>query len=331
MAKPTPRFYLFHGSDMFRMKQAVDKMRRDMAAVDSAGMNLSDVDGTQVRAAEVIAQVSVMPFLADRRVVIVHDLLTWNTRKGAGEKGKQQIETLLEELPYLPEYARLVMVESKKIAENLKIVKLVKSDPNGFDKLFEPPKDLSRWLMTRAKNEYNTVLEPMAAAALASVLGDDLQRADNELLKLASYANGAAITEEMVTLLTPYTSETKVFALTDHIAARRGKEAISTLHALLDDQEENPFKLWGLMISQFRRMLLVKEQLVLGKNKHPKSIAEAIGAKYIPDTMIGQVRNMSLANLELIYRRLLEYDTDIKTGKIDIVTAFDLIIGRLTR
>ncbi|MEO1161311.1 MAG: von Willebrand factor type A domain-containing protein, partial [Pseudomonadota bacterium] len=71
--------------------------------IDSAGLNLSEFEGRDVSAADVLSAVSAMPFLADRRLVIVRGMLTWISRKGAGETGKTQRKRLLDDLPHLPD------------------------------------------------------------------------------------------------------------------------------------------------------------------------------------------------------------------------------------
>lgn len=330
MAKDKPRFYILHGEDEFTLSQTVHVMRDEMKMVDSAGLNTSELDGSQVTAADVISQASVMPFLADRRLIIVRGMLQWITRKGAGETGKKQVERLLDELPYLPAYARLVFVENKTIPKTSKLIKLANSDPNGYEKEFAAPKDLTGWLMKRARSEYETELEPPAAHALASVIGGDLRRADNELFKLVSYTGGQAINEEHVALLTPYTSETRIWDMIDAMAARQGEKAMSMLHHILAEPDEDPFRIWALLVRQFRFMLLAKEHLEAGGTS--ATLPDALGMKeFQTRKFAAQVRPFSLENLETIYRKILEYDTNIKTGKMSILLALDILVATVAR
>ncbi len=329
MAKASPRFYILHGPDEFTMSQTVDKMRADMHKVDAAGLNLTEMDGTAVNVAEVLSAVSAMPFLADRRLVIVRGLLAHISRKGAGEPGKKQRKRLVEELPYLPDYARLVFVEPKTLPRNSKLLKLGESDPGGYVKAFSAPKNLTQWLMSRAKRDYDAALEPMAAQALTSVVGEDLRRADNELLKLVSYTDGAPIDEATVALLTPYTSETVVWTMLDEMAAGRGAKAMTMLHSLLDQPSEDGFRLWALFVRQFRLMLLAKEHLETGGEG---SLAQALGMRdFQVKNLPKQVRPFSLAQLEGVYRKIREYDEAIKTGRMDIKLALDVLLASIAR
>lgn len=326
----TPRFYIFHGDDEFRLSQAVDKMRADMHEIDEAGLNTSEFDGTDTTAADVLSAVSAAPFLADRRLVIVRGLLMHITRKGAGEPGKKQVARLLDDLPHLPETARLVFVERKSLNKNSKLLKLAQSDPGGYEKAFDVPKNLTQWLTRHAKSEYGVELEPQAAYALSSVIGDDLRRADNELLKLVSYTGGEPITEEHVATLTPYTPETRIWDMIDAMGAGQGDKAMSMLHSVLAEPGEDGFRVWALFIRQFRLMLLAKEHLDNGGTA--ATLPDALGMRQFQVKKLpGQVRPFSLDDLETIYRKLLEYDTGIKTGKMDILLALDVLVATTAR
>jgi len=330
MTKPAPTFYIFHGDDDFRLEQEVAQFRAKVAEMPNADLNMSEFDGETASAAEVVNAASSYPFLADKRMVIVKGMLAWITRKGAGESGKKAVALLLETLPNLPESARLLFVEREKLGDSNKIVKLAREHPNGYEKCFDAPKDSTGWILKRAKDEYHVEIEPRAAAALASVTGDDLRRADNELVKLALYVNGErAITEQDVSLLTPYVAEADLFAMVDAMAEGRGQVALTLMHRLLADKSD-PFSLYGMIVRQFRLLLLAKEYLTSGGS--PGGIADAIGVhKFVAQKLAQQSRAFSLEQLEGIYRALMDNDLRIKTGRIKPELALDLLVARLAK
>jgi len=331
MAKDAPRFYIFHGEDEFSISGAVEKIKAEMREIDAAGLNLTELEGRETSAAQVLSDVSAYPFLADRRAVIVRGLLTWIHRKGAGDTGKRERERLAEDLPHLPDYARLVFVEPKALPKNSKLLKLAQSDPGGYEKAFTAPKNLTTWLTRRAEKEYGATLEPSAAYALASVVGDDLRRADNELFKLVSYTDGAPIDEETVAVLTPYTPETVIWDMIDAMAAGRGEKAMAMLHSLLDSPDEDGFRIWALFVRQFRMMLLAKEHFEAG-GASGGALADALGMRaFQVKKLPGQVRPFSLTQLEGVYRKIREYDEAIKPGRMDIKLALDVLVASIAR
>ncbi|MEO8398037.1 MAG: DNA polymerase III subunit delta, partial [Chloroflexota bacterium] len=270
----TPTFYIFHGDDDLRIDEEVGSITAKMNEQPNGDLNTAHFDGTAVPVAEMLGAALAYPFLADKRLVIVREMLAWITRKGAGETGKQAVQGLLDALPTLPEWARVVFVEHGKLADSNKILKLAQSDPNGYEKAFAAPKDSTSWIIKRAKELYHANIEPAAATALASVTVGDLRRADNELFKLVSYVNGErAISEADVSLLTPYVAEASMFEMVDALAEGRGKVALSLVHRLVET-EDDVFGLYGMITRQFRLLLLAKEHLSSGGS--PKEIASAI-------------------------------------------------------
>lgn len=331
MTRSIPTFYLFHGDDDLSIDEAVNKLRMAMGDDSAADLNISEFDGQTVNVGEALGAVSSYPFLADKRLVIVKGLVSWITRKGAGETGKRAVEQLEAELPNLPEYARLVLVERGMLADNNRIVKLAKSQANGYEKAFGAPKDPTGWLIKRARDEYQAELEPRAAAGLASVIGDDLRRADNELFKLVAYVGTERpITEEDVTVLTPYVAEANLFEMVDALAEGRGEVAAKLIHKLLHYQKQDPFSLYGMIVRQFRLLLLAREHLATGGG--PGNLASALKIhSFVAQKLAKQSRSFNVQQLEQVYRALLDYDIQMKTGRIDPLLALDLFIASMSQ
>jgi DNA polymerase-3 subunit delta len=332
--KATPTFYLLYGDEDMARTDAVKKIRASMGSSTEADLNISEYDGESASVHEILNAARSFPFLADKRLVIVRGLIAHLTRKGAGEAAKKDMETLLETLPNLPNYARLVLVERENLRKDSKLVKLASSHEKGYCKHFEAPKDSTDWILKRAKNEYNATMELDAARALASVTGSDLRRADNELVKLVSYVEGERpINEKDVILLTPYVAEANVFDMVDALATGNGARALTLLNTSLEQDPSDPgFGLLALITRQFRLLLLTREHLASGGSAVGSAIAEAIGinSSWQAEKLSKQSRAFSVSELEKVYRRLQKYDQDIKTGRIEIRLALDLFIASMT-
>lgn len=326
----TKTFYLFHGDDSLSINEAVNKLRAQMGTDSNADLNISEFDGTSASVPEIINAVSSYPFLADKRMAVVKGLVTHITRKGAGETGKQALQQLAERLPTLPDYSRLILVESQNIPDNNAVLKVADSHANGYVKKFTTPKDITRWIKQRAENDYGVQIDNRAVSALAAVVGNDLRLADNELVKLASYIEpDAPITEADVAMLTPYVPEANIFKMVDAIAEGRGQMALELLHRLLSEKDQNPFSIFSMITRQFRLLLLAKEHLITGGA--PGSIAGAIGVSaFVAQNLARQSRSFDVPELERIYRALQDYDLRMKTGGIKPELALDLFIASVT-
>jgi DNA polymerase III subunit delta len=330
MSKPAATFYVLHGDDDLRVEEEAQTLRTRMDESPNASLNTSFFDGTSTEIGEMLGAALAYPFLSDMRLVIVKDLLTHLTRKGAGNTGKKALETLLAQLPELPDWSRFVMIERRRIDEKNKVVQLARTHERGSEKLCIVPKDSTQWIMKRAQEAYSTAIEARAASALAAVTGSDLRAADGELCKLALYVSGErAITEADVALLTPYVSEASMFDMVDALAEGRVQAASVLVHRLLD-QQEDPISLYGMIIRQFRLLLLAKEHLIEGGS--PKALAEVLGIHPYPAEKVArQSRLFTVAQLERIYRLLQDYDHRMKTGRIEALLALDLLVSSLGR
>ena len=323
----TPSFYLFYGDDDIAIENAVKQLRSSMGDGPNAEMNISEYEGEEVSVAKVLNDVRSFPFLADKRLVIVKGFVAALQRNAAG---KSDLEDLLVAVPDLPAHARLVLVEREDLRSNAKIVKTAQE--HGYCKQFSAPKDTTQWIRQRAESEYQAQIEPAAAVALASVTGSDLRRADNELVKLVSYVDGERpITEADVALLTPYVAEANVFDMVDAIATGNGRVAISLMHSVLEQDPSDPgFRLYSLIVRQFRLLLLVREHLESGGSANNNDIARALGIHPYPAGKLAvQSRRFDVAQLEAIFRRLQRYDQDMKTGKITPRLALELLVASL--
>lgn len=325
MTRNVPTFYVFHGPDEFSCRAQVQALRKHMGDPSIAELNTVVFDGQQVGAADVLAAASATPFLGDKRLVIVEGMLGWLTRRGAGKSARDDLETLSAGLVELPPWARVVFVETETLPDSHPILKLARTAPGGYHKLFEPPRNPARWIAERARSVYETDIEQAAATALALVIGDDLRAADNELAKLVAYTGGERpITEADVALLTPYVAEANIFDMVDALGRRDGRAALRLLHRLL--QEDDPLPIFGMIVRQFRLLLLAREYLDQGGA--PRQAGTVLGVHpFVAEKVTAQARAFTLAQLETVYRHLLETDVAIKTGKVDAALALDLLVA----
>ncbi len=326
MSKRAPTFYVLHGPDEFSRRVQVDAMRAQMGDPSLAELNIVVLDGKAATAADVLSAARAIPFLGDKRLVIVEGMFSGGARKG--KAAQDEIDALEEGLQSLPDWARVVFVESETLPERHPILRLAKTAPGGFHKQFEPPRNPMRWIAQHAQTEFATEIEPRAAAALAAVVGDDLRAADNELAKLAAYVNRQRpISEADVALLTPYLPEADVFQMVDALGRRDAATATRLLHRLLEN--DDPLRLFGMIVRQFRLLILAREHLNAGGS--PKEAGRVLGVHpFVGEKAAEQARAFTLEQLEAIHHFLLETDMAIKTGKVDGVVALDLLIAGVT-
>jgi DNA polymerase-3 subunit delta len=328
----TTTVFIFHGDDAIAIGEAVNRLRAEMGDDANADLNISEIDGAQTPVAEIINTAASFPFLSDKRLVIVRDLIGTITGRGAGQAGKDAVARLQAELPNLPETARLVLVERESLRDSNAVLKLAQKLDTAYVRAFDTPRDMAGWIRSRAEQEYQTEMDNRAAAALAGVTGNDVRLADNELVKLVNYVadEERAITEDDVATLTPYVPEANIFKMVDAIAEGRGQLALELMHRLMADKKQDAFGIYGMIVRQFRLLLIAKEHAITGGQGG--NLAQVAGvAGFVAQNLARQARGFGMHDLERIYQNLAETDEKMKTGRIQPELALDLFIASIAR
>ncbi len=335
MTKPAPTFYIFHGADEFTRAETLADFKRRLGPPDTVDLNTTILDGGTLTLAKLRHACDAIPFLAEKRLVIVEGLLTRLAPRKDRELSTSQRElltTLADYLPRLPETTRLVFIEDKPLPARHSMLRLARQEERGYVKRFDPPdaKVLPRWIEKRVR-KYGGEIEPQAARQLAAVVGTDLRLLDQEIIKLVTYTQsptgGQAITIADIETVVPYAQAAVVFDLVDALGRRDGRTAAQTLHRLLD-AGEHPLMLLAMIVRQFRLLIQVKE--LKAERATPHDIAKTLRLHPFPARKLHtQATHFTTAQLEAVYRHLLDTDVAIKTGKIDPEVALDLLVAGL--
>jgi len=303
----------------------VAELRQRLDDSGVADLNTTVFDGQKVTLTELRNACEAIPFLAERRLVIVEGLLSRLQRKG-----DRFLEGLLELAPRLPETTRLIFVENCALPDDHPMLQLAQRHPRGYVRRFDPPtdRDLPRWIAQRARRHGGRIA-PQAAARLAEAIGSDLRLLDQEILKLVTYVGSEReITVEDIARLVPYVQQAVVFDLVDALGRRDGRTAASTLQRLLD-RGEHPMGILAMVVRQFRLLIQVAELRRAGESA--TTIARILKLHPYPARkLFVQSTNFTLAQLEQIYRHLLTTDAEIKQGNLSPEIALDLLVAGLT-
>jgi DNA polymerase-3 subunit delta len=332
MTKPAPTFYVFHGADEFTRAETLADFKRRLGPPDTVDLNTTFLEGEGLTLAELRHACDAIPFLAEKRLVIVEGLLARLTPRKDRELSTAQQEVLIalaDYLPRLPQTTRLVFVEEKPLPALHPVVQLAQREETGYVKRFDPPGDkaLPRWIKKRV-HKYGGEIEPQAVQQLAAVVGTDLRLLDQEIAKLVTYVDAErAITRADVDAVVPYAQAAVVFDLVDALGQRDGRTAAQTLHRLLD-AGEHPLGLLAMIVRQFRLLIQVKEMKAEGAT--PPDIAKRLGIHPFPARKLTtQATHFTAAQLEAVYRHLLDTDVAIKSGEIEAEVALDLLVAGL--
>ncbi len=324
--------FIFHGAEEFLRTEALKALKAKLGDSGVAGMNTTELDGRRLAMPDLISAAEAMPFLGDRRLVIVDGLLArLEGRAGKAPKADQQLAAdLTAYLPRVAPFTSLVLDEDHLVPETHPVMQFARAHMDivsvqTFGRLSEP--ELRKWLAARAKHHGGT-LAADALEKLATAGDADLRLLDQEIAKLVTFAAGRPVTGGDVERLVHAARSADVFAMVDALGRRDGRRAIAQFHALVEDGEP-PARLLFMITRQFRMILQAKD--LDERRASPADKMRTLGAaKFIVDKVSGQARQFTRPQIEHIYRRLLEIDQGIKTGQAEPLLAADTLIAEIT-
>src|SRR5439155_19993641 len=175
------------------------------------------------------------------------------------------------------------------------------------------PVDVARWIEAGA-SLHAAKLGTDAVAALASAVGSDTERIEQEGKKLGAYAAGAAVTAADVRALVSGAIEADVFELTQAVVRQDARVAIGTLERLLADGNA-PQQILALLLWQFRVLLFAS---AMRSNADAERMAKAI--RSTPGAIARATafaRRVTRADIVRAYEAIYATDQVIKTGRAD--------------
>lgn len=340
-------FYVFHGENQFNLQEKLAGLRRRLAGGDAsmADLNTNVLDGSRLTLGELRHVCDAIPFLADRRLVIVHGLLS---RLAPADRGQEEdapqkeeqdrkrryLQELADYLPNLAPTTRLIFVERETLRPNHPILEVAKEQgklKKGFVEHFKLPgeRDLPGWIQERARAIGQGEISSEATTLLAALVGPDLRLLDIEVEKLLLYADGRMVTSEDVQLLVSHAREASVFDLVDCVGRRETGRALRLLHRLLDEGEP-PLRLLAMLARQIRILIQLRE--VAERETDPREMARQLRLHpFVVQKGLSQARNFELDQLEAAHERVVQTDWAIKSGRSEPVLALDMLVVGLTR
>lgn len=338
MNSPGGYIYILYGEDAFGRDEAVQQLKERMRALPAGEHNLTELAGPEATVAALRLNADVVPFLTERRMVLVRGLLARLAGRGGGARrsgrtprktdvaAPDELQMLIDYLPDVPATTSIAFVEDGRFNPE----PLARAIPRGraFVKEFPRVQDVAGWVRGRAKL-LEIDLDEGAVRELASLGGAELRRLDSELRKLAAYAAGRTITRTDVRELV-IGRDVQVWSLLDGLAERRLDKALRALHVLYA-QGESPEALLGRDIApHMRRLMVARELAVASRAERDQVDVAALGLN--PATLgkwMEQSQAFEPAELQRALEVLLELDRQIKTGETTSEPALEVAIVRL--
>lgn len=332
MDEKKPVVYILHGEDEFEIANALARLEGRLGDPVNAALNTTRLEGGAFQPEKLLEVAGALPFLAERRLVI----LVNPTGRLENEEAQQKF---LRDLDKIPPTTALILCEDRMIITHPSGKKRDKrawlsdwADAHSDRALitaFPLPKGAKwRQRIQELAGKEGGQLSQAASEALYELTDGDPRLAAQEVRKLLAYVNyGRTVQFEDVQALTADVGQGDIFKMVDALGLQDRTRALGMLRRLLENLDY--YAIFGMVVRQFR-LLAQTRDILDGGGGAREVVRELKLPEFLAERMIAQARRFSIAELGRIYRRLLETDEAAKSSQMPGDLALETLVMTLT-
>lgn len=304
--------YILYGEEAYLRNQYKDKLKK--ALLDGGDdMNCHYFEGKDVKTGEVIDLAETMPFLAQRRVIILEN-------SGLFARGGEELAAYLAS----PAQTAYIVFVEPAVDKRSKLYKAAVARGRAVEFKAQDETVLKRWILGLLQKENKKITERDLNLFLEKT-GSDMENIRGELEKLLCYClTRDVITAEDIEAVCTRQVTSQIFDMINAVAERRQKAAMELYYDLLT-LKEPPMRILFLITRQFNLLLQVKE--LKNKGYDAGAIGEKVGlAGFIARKYISQAAKFRAADLRRALTDCVESEEAVKTGRMNDVMSVELLI-----
>lgn len=304
--------YILYGEEAYLRNQYKEKLKKALLGEGDA-MNFHYFEGKDVHPAQVIDLAETMPFLAERRVVMLEN-------SGLFTRGGEELAAYLG-MP--SETAFFVFVETT-VDKRSKLYKAASAKGRAIEFKAQEEAVLKRWILGLLKKENKNITEPDLNFLLDKT-GSDMENIRAELEKLFCYCmDRDAVTAQDIEAVCTKQVSSQIFDMINAVAEKRQRRAMELYYDLLT-LKEPPMRILFLIARQFNLLLQVKE--LKNKGYDANTIGGKVGlAGFIAKKYVAQSAKFKEADLRRALTDCAEAEEAVKTGRMNDVMSVELLI-----
>lgn len=296
---------LLHGTEENLKNETLQQIRQSVLTGGMAEMNEAVL--VNPAADELISACETLPFLTEKRLVLVRDCASLTGRKEAEDE-------LCEYMGRIPSTCVLVFVASGKVDTRKKLPKAIAKW--GRVLLFEPLRGdaLLEWVTAAFEKEGKRCTRA-TADFLTQVSGRDTSQLQGEVGKLCAYLGDRDTVERAdIEAIASRTAEYAVFELVEAVVYTQQARAFLCLRQLLNDGTDELFIL-AMLLRQYR---LLQQYLLLVSERTPRqNLAEAIGVQeFVLRRLENQARLTTGGVVRAAVNTCVDLEYAVKSGTV---------------
>lgn len=306
--------YFLFGPDTYRSRQKLKEIIEEYKKSHKSGLNLikinfneKDLPAGKAGFNDFKQAIETVSMFDEKKLIVIEEIFRQS------EYFQEELLDYLKKRKIDSDKDSIIIFWTEEIKSDSELFKFLKKKARvqGFE-LLQPYK-LREWIKKYVREQDGNI-ENQAVETLIDYVGDDLWRMSNELDKLISFNRN--IKEENIKKLVKPEIDVNIFNIIDSLGQKNRKRALKLVHDYFKKGGDESY-LFNRFVYQFRNLIKVSSGGKL--DIHP----------FAAQKTRQQARNFSFEELKKIYRKLLQIDLDIKTGKVDTRTALELFVTEL--
>ncbi len=316
-----------YGEDTFRshrqMKKMIEKFKLER---DPQGLNVTILDCNQENPNLILEQILATPFLAEKRMVILENLLSATKKNDLQEKILEYLESKT-----LPEENIYIFWEGDaKPKTNVSKDLLSHLTKEKYAQQFEIYKGnkLSAWV-NQEITERGGKISRYALEYLVENTNGDTWKINSIIDQLIAYSPDKEIELKDVELFLDEKIDDNIFNLVDALIAGQTKKVYQMIQEQYRIGEDAQFIL-SMILRQIKILLELRDLYDREDTMSSEILAKELGLHpFVVKKSLPFIKKYNQEKLKDIYQKLLEVDVKTKTGQGDQSMLLDILVGKM--
>lgn len=330
-----------YGENSYLIKKELDKIEQDFLKSDSSAMNLQKIYGEDITWPIFIQAVNAMPFLADKRLVIIKNLQLDNKDVEIKQKIADHIHRFSTQMgtdkknitnkTICKDSTDIVFVEMGPPDKRTKIFKTLFKEAECIEYKNLQGSALNNWIKeefeARGMNIGQSQLQ-----TLAFECGGDMYKTLNEIEKISLYIKSQKrkiVEDQDISKLVKVGFNPDIFQFIEAIVKKESKQALRLWFEFMQNNE-SAHRILSMITYQFRTMIIIKEAATQGFASH--QISKETGLHpFVVQKTLPLVQKYDIKKLVSMYDQLRRTEAVIKGGIMPPELATDILITSLSK
>jgi DNA polymerase-3 subunit delta len=318
-SKDIPAIFVVYGKNRRAVSEHIEDITQHVLGDSDRQVALTGFEGDNAVLADVLDELRTLPFLSERRLVIVRDA------DGFISSYREELESYLDH----PSPTGILLLVPDSFPGNTRLAKKAKKIGKVIS--CEPVKaqHLPRYLIDYARRTHALTLVPDAAALLVELGGDDAGMLCGEVDKLAAYVADPETARKRIEVsdvqeLVGNNRQFNVFNVIDAMTQGQPGLALKLLEQMLCQDRDAEYKAVGAFAWHFRR--LYNGRRMLDQNIPERQVTQQLRVWPRPEAFLRQLKPLNLRTIGKCLQTLMHIDLVSKTGGGTVRTGLEKLI-----